>query len=75
MEMCFSWQPRAFAGQCWPAPGTKSPPGSSRRRIELSYLTLGDRICRAFECRKNRSRCAAMLAATFGMAPIYSLRL
>src|SRR5215469_8155017 len=75
MEMCFSWQPRAFAGQCRPASGTKSPSGSSRRRIELRDLTLGDRISRAFECHKNRSRCAAMLATTLAVAPIYSLRL
>lgn len=75
MEMCFGWQPRALAGQCRPAPGTKSPPGSARRRVELSYPTLSDRIRRAFECHKNRSRCAAMLTTTLAMAPIYSLRL
>ncbi len=77
MEMGFGRQrpAQAFAGQGRPAPGTKSPPGSSRRRIELGDLPLGDGIGRALECDKDRSRCPAMLSATLAMAPIYSLRL
>jgi hypothetical protein len=77
MEMRFrrQWPAQAFAGQCRPAPGTKSPPGSSWRRIKLGNLSFGNRIGRVLESDKDRSRCAAMLAATFTMAPIYSRRL
>ena len=77
MEMGFGRQrpAQAFASQGRPTPGTKSPPGSSRRRIELGNLALGDGIGRALECDKDRSGCPAMLSATLAMAPIYSLRL
>src|SRR5262249_55215294 len=67
-------QPRAFAGQCRPAPGAEPAPGSSRCRIELGYLALGDCISRVLECDKDRSGCAAMLAATLAMAPIDAFR-
>ena len=77
VEMGFrrQWSAQTFAGQCRPAPRTKSPPGSSRRRIELSYLPFGDRVGRAIERDKNRSRRAAVLAATLTMAPIHSFGL
>jgi len=44
VEMRFSRQASAFAGQCWSASGAKPAPGSSRRRIKLRDLALGDRI-------------------------------
>jgi hypothetical protein len=74
MEMRFrrQWPTQAFAGQRRAAPGTKSAPRSSRRRIELRYFALGDRISRVFECDKNRSRRAAVLAATLTVAPIHA---
>ena len=77
MEMRFGRQrpAQAFAGQSRPAPGAKPAPGSSRRRIELRYLTLCDLISGVFECDKNRSRRATMLAATLTMAPIHPFRL
>ena len=75
MEMRFRREgpAQAFAGQCRPALGTESPPGSSRRRIELGNLSSGNRIGRVIERDKDRGRRAAMLAATFAMAPINTL--
>jgi hypothetical protein len=77
MEMRFrrQWPTQAFAGQGRAAPGTKPAPRSSRRRIELHYLTLCDRISGVIKCDKNRSRRAAVLAATLTVAPIHPFRL
>ena len=75
MKMRLGRQPHGFAGQCRSASTAKPASGSSRRRIELGYLTLRDRISRAFKRDKNRSGCAGMLAATLAVAPIYALRL
>ncbi len=75
MEMCFGRQARAFAGQCRSAPAAEPAPGSPRRRIEFRYLAPRDRISRSFDRNKNRRGCAAMLTATFTMAPIHAFRL
>ena len=75
IEMRLGRQAHGFASQCRAAPDAKPAPGSSRRRIELRYLTFSDRISGVLECDKNRSRCAAMLTATLAMAPIYAFRL
>jgi hypothetical protein len=77
MEMRFrrQWPAQAFAGQRRAAQGAKAATRSSRRRIELRNLTSCHRISRVFECDKNRSRGAAVLAATLTMAPIHSFRL
>jgi hypothetical protein len=72
MKMGLGRQTRAFAGQCRSTPGAEPAPRSSRRRIELCDLTRCDRIGGALERDKNRSRRAAMFAATLTMTPIYS---
>ena len=52
MEMRFSRQALAFAGQRRSAPGAESPPPTGRR-IELGYLTFGDRVSGVFECNED----------------------
>src|SRR6266481_1650447 len=74
MEMRFSRQGLAFAGQRRPAPGAKSPP-STGRRIELGYLTFGDGIRRAVECHEDGDGRTGMLPATLAMTPRHSFRL
>ena len=77
MEVRFGRQrpAQAFAGQCRPAPGTKSPPGSARRGIELGDLTFADGIGAALERDEDGNGRAAMLAAALTMAPIDAFRL
>src|SRR5262249_24125300 len=75
MEMRLGRQAHGFARQGRSTPGAKPACGSSRRRIELGYLTFCDRIRGVFECGKDRSRRAGMLTATLAVAPIYALRL
>src|SRR5438552_3882077 len=60
----------AFAGQCGPASGTKSPPPTGRR-IELRDLTISNDVRVAFECHKDGNGRTAMLPTTFAMAPRY----
>src|SRR6267142_5386920 len=67
MEMRFSRQGLAFAGQRRPAPGAKSPP-STGRRIELGYLTFGNGIRSAVECHEDGDGRTAMLPTTLAMA-------
>src|SRR6267142_2881820 len=74
MEMRFSRQALAFAGQSRPAPGAKSPP-RFRGRIELRYLTLGNGISGTLECREDRDGRTAMLPTTLAMAPSHRFRL
>src|SRR5260370_1809557 len=64
----------AFAGQCGPASGTKSPPPTGRR-IELRDLTISNDVRVAFECHKDGNGRTAMLPTTFAMAPRYRFRL
>jgi hypothetical protein len=64
----------AFAGQCGPASGTKSPPPTGRR-IELRGLTISNDVRVAFECHKDGNGRTAMLPTTFAMAPRYRFRL
>ena len=49
IEVRFGREPRAFTGQGRSAPGAKPAPGFSRRRVELAYFALGDRISHLFE--------------------------
>ena len=74
MEMRFSRQGLAFAGQRRPAPGAKSPP-STGRRIELGYLTFDNGIRSAVECHEDRNGRTAMLPTTLAMTPRHSFRL
>src|SRR5207253_10849388 len=74
MEMRFSRQALAFAGQRRSAPGAESPPPTGRR-IELGYLTFGDDISGALECRKDGDRCPAVFPTTLAMAPRHRFRL
>ena len=74
MEMRFSRQGLAFAGQRRPAPGAKSPPPTGRR-IELGYLTFGDGIRRTVECHEDGDGRTAMLPTTLAMAPSHRFRL
>ena len=74
MEMRFSRQGLAFAGQRRPAPGAKSPP-STGRRIELGYLTFGNGIRSAIECHEDGNGRSAMLPTTLAMTPRHPFRL
>ena len=58
----------AFARQGGPAPcaETAQPAG---RRVELRYLTFGDRIGVTPECHEHGDRRTAMLATALAMAP------
>src|SRR5205823_322732 len=64
----------AFAGQCRPAPGAKSPPPAGRR-IELGYLTFSNRIRSAIECHEDGNGRTAMLPTTLAMTPGHPFRL
>src|ERR1700680_2180207 len=74
VEMGFSRHGLAFAGQRRPAFGAKSPP-PTRRRIELCYLTFGNGIRGAIECREDRDGRTAMLPTTLAMTPSHRFRL
>ena len=74
MEMRFSRQGLAFAGQRRPTPGAKSPPPPGRR-IELCYLTFGNGIRRAVECHEDGDGRTAMLPTTLAMTPSHRFRL
>src|SRR5436305_10726257 len=74
MEMRFSREGLAFAGQRRPAPGAKSPP-STGRRIEFGYLTFGNGIRSAAECHEDGDGRTAMLPTTLAMAPRHPFRL
>ena len=74
IEMRFSRPRLAFAGQCRPAPGAKSPPPAGRR-IELGYLTFGNGIRSAIECHEDGNGRSAMLPTTLAMTPRHPFRL
>src|ERR1700680_3311415 len=74
MKMRFSLQVFAFAGQRRPAPDAESPQPAGRR-IELGYLTFGNDISRAFECRKDGDGRPAVFPTTLAMAPHHRFRL
>jgi hypothetical protein len=73
MEMGFVGQADGFAGQGRPAPGAKASRRSSRRRIELGYLTFGDRILGMLKRYEDRSGCPTMLPTALAMALIHPL--
>src|SRR5438105_14546057 len=74
MEMRFSRQGLAFAGQRRPAPGAKSPPPTGRR-IELGYLTFGNGIRSAIVCHEDGNGRPAMFRTTLAMPPSHRFRM
>jgi hypothetical protein len=66
MEMGFVGQADGFAGQGRPTPGTKASRRSSRRRIELGYLTFGDRILGMLKRYEDPKRVPHYASDSFG---------
>jgi hypothetical protein len=70
MEMRFCRrQGLAFAGQRRPALGAEAPPPTGRR-IELRYLTFGNDISGAPECREDGDGRAAVFPTALAMVHI-----